>query len=163
MAHNTCDLYDRFEDRARVPALALRDCGARRRFAGRGGAGKWLGENSRRQGGRAEPGEGRVIVVDAAASLRCALVGDMIAADLARNGWAGVVINGCVRDVVALRGVELGIKALASTPRKSVRRGEGQVEIPLSFGGVEWRPGEVLFADEDGVLTLSADDAAGVG
>ena len=163
MTWTTCDIYDQFEGRARTPDVTLAGFGGRTAFSGRIVTVKCFEDNARLKALSGQPGDGRVIVVDGGGSRRCALLGDMIAADLAKNGWAGVVIFGCVRDVAALREIDLGVQALASTPRKSVRRGEGQVDIPVSFGGMEWRPGEVLFADEDGVLTLSADDAAGVG
>ena len=163
MAWSTCDLSDRFEDRARVPEVLWRDFGARTAFTGAAVTVKCFEDNSRLKALSAEPGAGRVIVVDGGGSLRCALVGDMIAAELAKNGWAGVVIWGAVRDVAALGGVDLGVKALGATPRRSVRRGEGQVDLPITFGGVTWRPGDVIFADPDGVLALSAEDASGVG
>ena len=152
MAWSTCDLSDRFEDRARVPEVLWRDFGARTAFTGAAVTVKCFEDNSRLKALSAEPGAGRVIVVDGGGSLRCA-----------KNGWAGVVIWGAVRDVAALGGVDLGVKALGATPRRSVRRGEGQVDLPITFGGVTWRPGDVIFADPDGVLALSAEDASGVG
>jgi regulator of ribonuclease activity A len=162
MSWNTCDLYDRFEAEAQVPEVALRDFGGATAFSGRIVTVKTFEDNSRIKDLSATPGEGRVLVVDGGGSLRCALLGDMIGADLVRNGWAGVVIHGCVRDVEALKGLDLGVKALASTPRKPVRRGEGQTSLPLTFGGVTWRPGDMLFADADGILVLSPELAAGL-
>jgi regulator of ribonuclease activity A len=162
MSWNTCDLYDRFEAEAQVPDMVLRDFGGPTAFSGRIATVKTFEDNSRIKELSATPGEGRVMVVDGGGSLRCALVGDMIGADLVRNGWAGVVIYGCVRDVEALKGLDLGVKALASTPRKPARRGEGQTGLPLAFGGVVWRPGDMLFADADGVLVLPPELAAGL-
>lgn len=145
-----------------MPDVVLHDFGGPTAFSGRIATVKTFEDNSRIKELSATPGHGRVLVVDGGGSLRCALVGDMIGADLVRNGWAGVVIYGCVRDVEALKGLDLGVKALASTPRKSVRRGEGQIELPLAFGGGTWRPGDMLFADADGVLVLPPELAAAV-
>lgn len=98
------------------------------------------------------PGEGHVLVVDGGASLWSALMGDMIAEAAVANGWAGVVINGCVRDVTALAGLELGVKALGSNPRKSAKDGVGEVDVPVEFGGVVFTPGATLWSDEDGIV-----------
>ncbi len=101
-----------------------------------------------------EPGEGRVLVVDGGGSLRVALLGDMVAGLAAANGWAGVVINGGVRDVAVLRHLPLAIKALGSSPRRSAKTGEGEIGIPVEFGGVTFRPGARLVSDDDGVVVL---------
>ena len=154
MSWTTCDLCDAHEAQARTPEIAWRDYGGRSRFCGRIETMKLFEDNSCIKALSATPGEGRVLVVDGGGSLRYALVGDMIAGDLARHGWAGVVVWGAVRDTAALGGLDLGVKALGSTPRRSVRRGEGIVGLALHFGGVAWRPGDQLFADEDGVLLL---------
>ena len=91
---------------------------------------------------------GRVLVVDGGGSLRAALVGDRIAALACENGWAGVVINGAVRDVAAL----------GSNPRKSGKTGAGELDVPVAFGGATFVPGARLFADEDGIVVLGADN-----
>jgi regulator of ribonuclease activity A len=98
------------------------------------------------------PGEGRVLVVDGGGSLASALMGDLIAASAVEQGWAGVVINGVVRDVSTLRTLKLGIKALGSNPLKSAKAGAGEVDVPVTFGGVEFRPGAWLYSDEDGIV-----------
>lgn len=103
-----------------------------------------------------EPGAGRVLVVDGGASLRCALLGDQLAALGARNGWAGVVINGCVRDTADLAGIPLGIMALAPHPRRSVKRGEGDRGLTLHFAGLTITPGHQLYADADGIIIAAA-------
>jgi regulator of ribonuclease activity A len=100
----------------------------------------------------AEPGEGAVLVVDAGGSMRCALLGDMLAEQAISNGWAGIVMYGCVRDVDILATLELGVQALASHPRKSEKRGEGQRDIDVTFAGVTIRPGQWLYADNNGIL-----------
>src|SRR5699024_12470404 len=98
------------------------------------------------------PCEGAVLVVDGGGSLRSALMGDMIAEAAVTNGWSGVVINGAVRDTAALRGLDLGVKALGSNPRKSLKDGTGEQDVPVEFGGVTFTPGRMLWADEDGIL-----------
>ncbi len=99
-----------------------------------------------------EPGSGRVLVVDGGGSLRCALVGDNLAAIAHANGWAGIVVHGAVRDVVGLAQVPIGVTALGTNPRRSGRAGGGERDVPVSFGGVTFTPGAQLFCDEDGVL-----------
>ncbi len=102
----------------------------------------------------AEPGEGRVLVVDGGGSFRCALVGDNVAGTALANGWAGLVLNACVRDVDALAELAIGIKAIGTNPRPSGKTGDGEVDVVVSFGGAEFTPGAMLYSDEDGVLVL---------
>ena len=99
-----------------------------------------------------EDGRGRVLVVDGGASMRCALLGDMLAALAAKNGWNGVVVNGCIRDSVAIGETDIGIKALDTHPRKSVKRGAGEREVTLRFADADFVPGHWLCADPDGIL-----------
>lgn len=103
-----------------------------------------------------EPGEGAVLVVDGGGSQRCALLGDMLAEQAVTNGWAGVVVYGCVRDVDVLAETDLGVQALGTHPRKSEKRDEGQRDVPLTFAGVTLRPGEWLYADNNGILVADA-------
>ena len=106
------------------------------------------------------PGEGRVLVVDGGASLRCSLFGGNLAVAAATNGWAGVVVNGCVRDLAELAAQPVGVRALAAFPRKSERGlHSGQVGIPVIFAGVVFREGEWLCADQDGVVVLPQEPA----
>ena len=93
-----------------------------------------------------------MLVVDGGGSLNTALMGDMIAGAAVANGWAGVVINGPIRDRAAVAKLPLGVKALGSNPRKSAKDSAGEVDVPVEFGGVTFRPGAVLYADEDGIL-----------
>ena len=98
------------------------------------------------------------MVVDAGGSRRCAVLGDMIAEQARDNGWRGIIVNGCVRDVAVLRSLEnFGVMALGSLPRKSTRRGEGQVDLPIRLGNVEVQTGDYVVADDDGLLFLTAD------
>jgi regulator of ribonuclease activity A len=102
------------------------------------------------------PGEGGVLVIDGDGSLHTALVGDVIA-DLAHsNGWAGLIVHGAVRDAAALRRIDLGIKALGTNPRKSGKTGAGKRDITVSFGGVEFVPGDIAYSDDDGIVVVAA-------
>ena len=101
------------------------------------------------------PGNGRVLVIDGGGSLRRALVGDQLAALAAQNGWAGLVVYGCIRDSRAIGETDIGMLAIDTHPKKTVKRNVGESDIPVSFGGVTFTPGEWLYADEDGVI-LSA-------
>jgi regulator of ribonuclease activity A len=103
-----------------------------------------------------EPGRGKVLVVDGGASLESALMGDLIAAAAVENGWSGVVIHGAVRDVAAIRELPMGALALGSNPRKSAKDGVGERDVVVSFGGVDFVPGQQLWADEDGILATRA-------
>ena len=103
-----------------------------------------------------EPGDGRVLVVDGGGSMRYALLGDSIATIARDNGWAGVVLNACVRDGVALDALGFGVKALGTNPRPSLKGGAGEVDVPVTFGEVTFEPGMQLYADEDGVVVLPA-------
>ena len=113
---------------------------------------KCFEDNSRVKEAVAEPGEGAVLVVDGGGSLRCALLGDMLAEKAADNGWAGVIVYGCVRDVDVLADTELGVQALGAHPRRSEKHGEGQRDITVTFAGVALRPGQWVYADNNGIL-----------
>jgi regulator of ribonuclease activity A len=104
-----------------------------------------------------EPGDGRVLVVDGAGSLRCALVGDNLAQLGIDNGWAGIVVNGCIRDSAVIDNMPVGIQALATNPRKSVKRDQGIVGETVAFLGVTFAPGAWLYADTDGVVVADSD------
>jgi regulator of ribonuclease activity A len=132
----------------------LRQFGGVRAFSGRVATVRCLDDNVLLKSCVSEPGDGRVLVVDGGGSFRCALLGDNIAGIAVKNGWAGLVLNACVRDVAALEVLPIGIKALGSNPRPSGKSGEGDVDVPVSFGGVEFAPGAMLHADDDGVIVL---------
>ena len=102
----------------------------------------------------AETGRGRVLVVDGGGSLRCALAGDNVAGLALENGWAGLVINGCVRDVDALATLAIGVKALGSNPRPSGKEGAGELDVPVEIGGITIHPGARLVSDDDGLIVL---------
>ncbi|KAF7104914.1 hypothetical protein CFC21_105773 [Triticum aestivum] len=98
------------------------------------------------------PGEGRVLVLDGGGSKRCALIGGTLAEVARRSGWAGAVVNGCVRDVDDVNGCAIGVRALASNPRKPGKSGATEMHVDVDVGGAVVRDGEWLYADSDGVI-----------
>lgn len=153
---STPDLCDDHADDVRVvTGLHWHSYGGRDRFGGPIATVKCFEDNSRVKETLATEGEGRVLVVDGGGSLRNALIGDMIASGARDKGWAGIVIFGACRDVDVLRDINFGVFALGCVPRKSVRRGEGQADIPVSFGGVTFRPGEYVYADANGIIVAN--------
>ncbi|MGH8248571.1 MAG: ribonuclease E activity regulator RraA [Gammaproteobacteria bacterium] len=155
MIFSTVDLCDGNEGKVQVLLPGFRDYGARKRFCGPIATVKVYEDNSLVRAALEEPGEGRVLVVDGGASMRCALVGDKLAELGRTRGWAGMVISGCIRDSLALAALDFGIKALGSTPRRSVKKGAGERNIAVTFSGATFNPGDWLYADEDGVLLSS--------
>lgn len=150
----TADLYDQHGDALGSCDTQFIQYGARTTFHGTVVTVRCHEDNALLKSVLSEPGGGRVLVVDGGGSLRTALMGDVIAALAQGNGWAGVVIHGAVRDVATLRTIDLGIKALGSNPRKSTRTGAGERDVPVTFGGCEFRPGATLHSDDDGVVVL---------
>jgi len=152
MTWTTSDLYDAHGEELQVAAPGLRSFGGHVRVAGSIATVRCHEDNSRVKEQLATAGDGRILVVDGGGSLRCALLGDLIGASAVEHGWAGVVIHGAVRDVEALEQLPLAVFALASIPRKSVRRDEGQVGVTVSFAGVLFEPGAFLYADRTGIV-----------
>ncbi|MBK6854119.1 MAG: ribonuclease E activity regulator RraA [Burkholderiales bacterium] len=156
----TCDLCDSHKadtsGRFRVLPPVFRDFGASTQFAGPVVTVKCFEDNSQVKALVESAGDGRVLVVDGGGSLRRALLGGNLGAAAARNGWVGVVIDGCVRDVAELAVCATGIKALAAMPLPTDRRGEGQRDVPVFVQGVPVRPGDWLYADADGIVVLDA-------
>ena len=153
---NTCDLCDKFEGEVRVLELPLSDFGGRVAFSGLVSTVKALEDNSLVRDAVAEPGQGRVLVIDGGGSLRRSMLGDMLAEKAAANGWAGVLVNGAIRDSAAIGELELGVKAIATCPMKTDKQGQGLRDVPVEFGGLVIRPGDWLAADEDGVVLADA-------
>lgn len=151
MTWTTPDLCDQFPD-VQVAEPVFRSFGGQARFAGPAVTVHCLNDNSRVRELAATPGEGRVIVVDGGGSLRRALLGDMIAANAVKHGWAGFLIFGCVRDVEILATLPLGVLALAAHPMKTDRRDLGEVDVPVAFAGVSIAPGDWIYADANGVI-----------
>jgi regulator of ribonuclease activity A len=151
----TADLADEHGDAVRSCETQFRTFGRRRTFEGRISTVRCFEDNVVLRSVLEQPGEGRVLVVDGGASLRVALLGDRIAGLAVIGGWDGIVINGAVRDVAALGSLDIGVKALGSNPRRSSKEGTGEADVPLSFGGVSFVPGQYLVADDDGIVVLA--------
>lgn len=149
---STPDLCDAHPQQVQVCELAFNAYGQLKQFAGQIETVKCFEDNSLVKELLARDGAGKVLVVDGGGSMRRALLGDQVAADAVKNQWAGLVIYGCVRDVDEIDGLPLGVKALGSVPVKTEKRGVGQVNIPLRFGGVLFTPGDFLYADRNGVI-----------
>jgi regulator of ribonuclease activity A len=149
---STADLYDAFSERCSSCETQFRQYGGRREFCGKIRTLKCLGDNSLLRRTLEAHSEGEVLVVDGSGYLGSALMGDILAELGTKNGWSGVVIFGAIRDVRAMAGIDLGVKALGSNPKKSAKHGAGHVDIVVSFGGVAFTPGHWLYSDDDGIL-----------
>ncbi len=150
----TADLDDQYGAELRVCDVQFRQYGGQRVFTGPVRTVSCHEDNGLLRDLVRAPGAGCVLVVDGGGSLHAALVGDVLAGAATENGWAGLVIHGAVRDSAALAGLGLGIKALGTNPRKSAKTGAGAVNVPVTFGGVTFQPGDVLHADDDGIALL---------
>ncbi|ADG76768.1 4-hydroxy-4-methyl-2-oxoglutarate aldolase OS=Tsukamurella paurometabola (strain ATCC 8368 / DSM/ CCUG 35730 / CIP 100753 / JCM 10117 / KCTC 9821 / NBRC 16120 / NCIMB 702349 / NCTC 13040) OX=521096 GN=Tpau_0114 PE=3 SV=1 [Tsukamurella paurometabola] len=153
----TADLVDEIGEEVRSCDTQFRQFGGRRAFAGEVVTVKCFQDNALLKSVLGEPGAGRVLVIDGSdengvPSLHTALVGDIIA-ELGRgNGWAGIVAYGAIRDAAVIGTLDIGVKALGTNPRKSTKTGAGERDVPLSFGGVTFAPGDTLFSDDDGIV-----------
>ncbi|HEV2612805.1 MAG TPA: ribonuclease E activity regulator RraA [Noviherbaspirillum sp.] len=157
MSFSTCDLCDGNEDKLASGGLAVlppvfRHFGKRKAFSGPAATLKVFEDNVLVRAALETPGEGRVLVVDGGGSLRCALVGGNLGVLAEKNGWAGIVVNGCVRDSEELDACDIGVRALATHPQRSIRKGVGDRDIAIMIAGVTVRPGNWIYADADGVL-----------
>jgi regulator of ribonuclease activity A len=152
MTIKTADICDEHAERVRIADPVFRVYGGRTAFGGPITTLRIFEDNVLVRSALEEPGDGRVLVVDGAGSMRCALLGDQLAALAAENGWAGVVVNGCIRDSADIAGIDIGVRALATMPLKSRKLGRGERDVPVAFAGVLFEPGQYLYADEDGLL-----------
>ena len=152
MTFSTADLYDEHEGKVQVVNAFLQNFGGKKHFSGPISTVKCLEDNSHVRAALEEPGKGRVLVVDGGASNRCALVGDMLAEMGMKNGWAGLIVYGCIRDSAVVATLPIGIKALGTNPRRSVKKGTGERDVILNFADAAFTPGDCLYADEDGIL-----------
>lgn len=149
---NTADLYDERGEELESISVQFQNFGGESHFSGPARTIRCFEDNALVKTVLATPGEGAVLVVDGQGSLRTALMGDMIAASAVANGWAGVIINGAVRDREALAGLTLGIKALGSNPKKSAKTGVGEVDVEIVVDNVRIQPGAMVYSDPDGIL-----------
>ena len=152
MSYSIPDICDEFSDRLQVLEPVFTDFGGKHKFSGEVVTIKCFEDNSLVKSTLASKGHGKVLVVDGGGSLRCALLGDMLAAMAVENGWQGVLINGCVRDVEIMKTINIGVYALNCYPLKSEKRGKGELDVPLEFAGVAFKPGCYLYADENGMI-----------
>lgn len=152
MENLTPDLCDEYPDLVEVMEPLTSSFGGRIGFGGEIVTVKCFEDNSLVKEELAKPGAGKVLVVDGGASMRRALMGDMVAASAVKNGWEGVVIYGCIRDVDVIMELDLGVQAINTIPLKTDKRGEGQLNIPVTFGGVTFKPGDYVYADNNGVI-----------
>ena len=156
MNYATSDLCDEHDEQARILEPIMNSYGARTTFSGIISTLIAFEDYMLLREQLEQPGNGRVLVVDGGASIRCALLGDQTASIAVKNGWAGVVINGAVRDVDGLGQLEIGIMALGISPRRSPTGAVGQSDVSVMFGGVTFQPGELLVADADGIVVIDS-------
>lgn len=148
----TADLVDAHDADLQLCQVQWRWFGRRAGFQGQIVTLKCFEDNKMLRAILSEDGQGKVLVVDGAGSLRCALVGDQIAALGQGNGWAGVIIHGAIRDSELLAQMDFAVLALGRAPKKSTKTGQGWRDVPVSFGNVTFTPGDMVYADRDGVL-----------
>lgn len=152
-APKTTDLCDARDD-VQACALLFQSYGVRRFFTGPMRTLRCHEDIGLMRDTVSQPGHGQVLVIDGGGSIARALFGDVMAELAARNGWAGVVIHGAVRDAIELNAIDIGVKALGTVPKRGSRTGAGERDVPLHFGGVTFKPGDHLVADADGVIVL---------
>jgi len=149
---STPDLCDEHGDAVQVAAPVFRHYGAIVNFGGQVATIKCHEDNSLVAEAVKSPGKGRILVVDGGGSVRRSLLGDNLAAKAVENGWSGILIFGALRDVEEIAPMQLGVLALASIPRKTQKRGEGQTGVSLNFAGITINDGDYLYADLTGVI-----------
>lgn len=146
------ELCDQYPEQVRVLEPMFMNFGGKERFYGEVVTIKAFEDNSLVREQVAQDGTGKVLVVDGGGSLRRAMLGDMLAEKAAKNGWQGIVLYACIRDVNAIGEIDLGVQALATHPMKTEKRGLGDLNVPVTFGGTTIKPGDYLYADNNGVL-----------
>lgn len=151
----TPDLCDQYPEVIQVVEPMFSNYGEKESFGGQIVTVKCFEDNSKVKELVDTDGTGKVMVVDGGGSLRHALLGDMLAEKAAKNGWEGLIIYGCIRDVDVIMQTYLGVQALATNPLKTEKRGLGDVDVPVKFGGVQFIPGEYVYADNNGIIVSS--------
>jgi len=152
MSIATADLYDEFEEDLRIATPMFTSYGGKQQFSGPVTTLLVFEDNSLVRAALEEPGDGKVLVVDGGGSLRCALLGDMLAEIGLKNGWQGIIIHGCIRDSAIIAKMDIGVLALNTNPRKSVKRGQGERDVTLNMADISINPGNFVYADQDGVV-----------
>jgi regulator of ribonuclease activity A len=157
MSFSLPDICDEHLDGLQVLEPVFKSYGGRRKFCGEVVTVRCFEDNSVVKSTLSEDGAGKVLVVDGSGSMRCALLGDRLAAMAAENGWHGILVNGCVRDVEILETIDLGVLALNCHPARSKKRGEGDLNLTVRFFGASFRSGQYLYADANGVAVAERD------
>jgi len=152
MTFATADLYDEYEEKLQIASPMFNDYGGNLKFCGPASTVRVFEDNSLVRATLEEPGEGRVLVIDGGASLKCALLGDMLVELGKENDWAGIIVYGCIRDSAVIANIAIGVKALNTNPRKSVKKWTGERDVSVSFADVIISPGDYIYADEDGIV-----------
>jgi len=156
MTFSIPDICDDFLADLQVLEPLFSEYGASEKFSGEVVTIKCFEDNTLLKQTLGTDGTGKVMVVDGGGSLRRALLGDLLAAMAVDNGWQGVIINGCIRDVEILKTINLGIRALNCHPVRSDKRNEGQLNVPVAFAGANIKPGQYLYADENGIVVANS-------
>ena len=153
MKQKTTDLCDAHPNKIKVAEpIGFNDYGGEKIFSGKICTIKCFEDNSFVRQALEQNGEGKVLIVDGGGSKRCALLGDMLGELAVKNKWGGIIIYGYIRDSAAIQTLAIGVKALGTIPLKSNKRNEGQENITVHFAGVDFIPGQFLYADEDGII-----------
>jgi regulator of ribonuclease activity A len=152
---STTDLCDAYGDELQVAEPGLTSMGGTAAFGGPIATVQVLEDNVLVRQALEEPGQGRVLVIDGGGSLRCALLGDMLATTARDHGWTGIIVHGCIRDSQAVGDLAIGVMALATHPRKSAKLGTGSRDVPVTFAGVTFQPGHIVYADRDGIVVAA--------
>ena len=155
IAISTPDLCDQHADKVRVVEPIFKSFGGNTAFSGEIVTVKCFEDNSCVRKVLAETGDERVLVVDGGGSMRRACLGDMLCEMAVKNRWSGILVYGCVRDVDAIAQISLGVQAIGIHPMKTEKKGVGEIDVPVTFGGVTFCPGETLYADANGILVTS--------
>jgi regulator of ribonuclease activity A len=151
----TADLCDDHSENLAIAQPLFKDYGKNISFSGEISTVKCFEDNSLVRKQLEQPGNGRVLVVDGGGSTRCAMVGDILAQMGADNDWSGIIVYGCIRDSGVIATINIGVKAIGTMPIKSVKKGEGDIDVSVHFADVDFIPGQFAYADEDGII-LSA-------
>jgi regulator of ribonuclease activity A len=161
MTFSTCDLCDAHEEQlnagslAALPPIFMR-FGSRQKFSGAAVTLKLFEDNGMVRSTLETPGLGQVLVIDGGGSFRCALVGGNLAVLAEKNGWAGIVVHGCIRDVDEINQCHIGVRARAAMPVRSVKKGGGERDVKIAIAGVSIHPGDWIYADVDGILVAKS-------
>ena len=145
------DLFDEHANELRLAAPIFNDYGGKKIFFGEIVTVSCYNDNSKVKELVATDGSNKVMVVDGKASITNALLGDMLAEQAVKNGWQAIVINGCIRDAGTIATLALGVKALGCCPIKTEKLGIGEININISFAGLDFIPGHYIYGDSNGL------------